>query len=127
MGKLKSALSSLATLADAIEKKGDATLSELTSRATSVSQNSSRVHGGYELLCMYLKQKALREGAKIDAWSNSTLQDHMDPKIAEFIKSIEGVRGDMVAAFKAYDDTTWAAAFSNHSPRPAHCPPRILI
>jgi hypothetical protein len=106
MGKLKSALSSLATLADAIEKKGDATLSELQARATSVSQISGRVHGGYELLFMYLKQKALKQGAKIEIWNNSTLQAHMDPKVGEFIHSIEGARGDMGAAFKAYDDTT---------------------
>jgi len=105
MGKLKSSLTSLATLADAIEKKGDKALSDLQARATSVREIGGRVAGGYELLYMYLKQKAISKATKIEAWQNDALQVHIDAKVSEFIANIEQARKELLAVFKTYDDT----------------------
>ena len=104
MGKLKTALTNLATLADGIEKKGDKSLGEMTARATSVSQIGGRVAAGYELLYMYLKQKALTEKTKIEAWQKDPLQAHLDSKVSGFIAQIEQARSELIAVFKNYDD-----------------------
>lgn len=103
MGKLKTALANLATLADGIDKKGGKALGEMTSRATSVSQVGGRVAGGYELLYMYLKQKAVAGKVKIEAWQKDPLQAHLDPKVTEFIAHIEQARAELANVFKNYD------------------------
>ncbi|MEI9974304.1 MAG: hypothetical protein WDO73_20995 [Ignavibacteriota bacterium] len=77
----------------------------MQARATSVSQIGGRVAGGYELLYMYLKQKAAAGNAKIEAWQKDPLQAHLDPKVTEFITHIEQARAELTTVFKAYDDT----------------------
>ena len=106
MGKLKTSLSALAAIADSIEKKGDKTLGDLQGCATSVKEVGCRVAGGYELLYMYLKQKAVAQKAKIEAWNKDPLKSHMDPKVADFIKHIETARGELANVYKNYDETT---------------------
>jgi len=104
MGKLKTSLTALATIADAIEKKGDKVLTELTTRSTTVQKTLERLNGGYELLYMYLKQKANAQKVQIAAWHKDTLKAHTDPKVAGFISDIEKIRGELLASFKTWED-----------------------
>ena len=103
MGKLKTSLGGLAVLIDNVQKNGNDIVDALTSDATNVQKNLERMNGGYELLAMYLKQKALKEKADIKSWDKSTLKDHLDSEVANFVKGIEGARTDAVASF-----ATWA-------------------
>jgi hypothetical protein len=104
MGKLKTSLTALATIADAIEKKGEKVLSELTTRSTTVQKTLERVNGGYELLYMYLKQKANQQKVQITAWHKDTIKAHTDSKVAGFISDIEKIRGELIASFKTWED-----------------------
>jgi len=103
MGKLKTSLTALATLADAIEKKGDKVLADLTTRSTTVQKSLERLNGGYELLYMYLKQKAAQQKVQVTAWHKDTLKAHSDPKVASFIQDIEKVRHELLASFKEWE------------------------
>jgi hypothetical protein len=104
MGKLKTSLTALATIADAIEKRGEKVLGELTTRSTTVQKTLERVNGGYELLYMYLKQKATQQKIQITIWHKDTLKTHTDSKVAGFISDIEKIRGELIASFKAWED-----------------------
>ena len=103
MGKLRTSLAGYATLIDAISNGGRVVVEELTSKATNVKEIVGRVNGGYELLAMYLKQKALTAKQDIKTWNAQTLKDHLDSEVAGFVKNIEAARADALLAFKNYE------------------------
>ena len=104
MGKLKTSLTNLATIADAIEKKGDKVLADLTTRSTGVQKTLERINGGYELLYMYLKQKANSQKVQVTAWHKDPLKAHTDSKVASFISDIEKVRAELISSFNSWED-----------------------
>ncbi len=104
MGKLKTSLNALATIADAIEKKGEKVLTDLTIRSTTVQKSLEQVNGGYELLYMYLKQKANQQKVQVTAWHKDTIKTHTDSKVAGFINDIEKIRHQLIASFKTWED-----------------------
>ena len=103
MGKLKTSLAGFATLIDSISEGGRVVVEELSSKATNVKEIVGRVNGGYELLAMYLKQKALAAKQDIKTWNAQTIKDHPDSEVAGFVKNIEAARADALTAFKNYE------------------------
>jgi hypothetical protein len=105
MGKLKTALQAITAGADAIEKDMAKSLGELEKLQNNLVKQLERLNGGYELLYMYLKQKAVKEKAQIAAWHKDPLSGHSDGKVAEFIKDIEGVRTECLGSFGTWERT----------------------
>src|SRR5690242_9689316 len=99
MGKLKTSLTGLAAIAEGIKQRGEKAVFEMQGRATTVQKCIEQVNGGYELLYMYLKQKAIKGKVQITAWHKDTLKAHTDSQVAGFIANIEKVRADSIKAF----------------------------
>jgi hypothetical protein len=103
MGKLRDSLKNLETMIGSVVKTGADTVHELTGAATNVKQILGRVNGGYELMAMYLKQKALKDKQKVEDWAKDPIKAHLDSEVAGFIKDIEAARIEAVNAFKRWE------------------------
>lgn len=103
MGKLRDSLTALNTLVEGVSKTGNNAIDEVTGASTNVKSCLERTFGGYEVLAMYLKQKALKEKKDVKAWNDDPIKQHLDSEIADYIRGIEMARGDAVKAYTNWE------------------------